>query len=81
LHENKSFRKKENIPFYFCYMSDKDFQNLMELAQELQKKEVSKEEALRSLIECGLLDKDGNLICPELDPYLRGIKPLSELRR
>jgi|HubBroStandDraft_5_1064220.scaffolds.fasta_scaffold194738_2 hypothetical protein len=62
-------------------MSDKDFQNLMELAQKRLEKRVSKEEALRSLIQCGLLDKDGNLIYPELDPYLRGIKPLSELRR
>jgi len=51
-------------------MSEKDFQNLMELAQELLHKKVSKEEALRSLIRCGLLDKDGNLIVPEVAPYL-----------
>lgn len=62
-------------------MSDKEYQDLMELAQKHREEKVSKEEALRQLIECGLLDKDGNLICPELDPYLRGIKPLSELRR
>ena len=51
-------------------MSEKDFQNLMELAQELLRKKVSKEEALRSLIRCGLLDEEGNLVVPEVAPYL-----------
>jgi len=51
-------------------MSEKDFQNLMELAQELLQKKVSKEEALRSLIRCGLLDEEGNLVVPEVAPYL-----------
>ena len=51
-------------------MSEKDFKNLMELAQELLQKKVSKEEALRSLIRCGLLDQEGNLIVPEVAPYL-----------
>jgi len=62
-------------------MSDKEFQNLMELAQKHREEKLSKEESLRLLIDCGLLDKDGNLICPGLDPYLRGTRPLSELRR
>ena len=51
-------------------MSEKDFQNLMELAQELLQKKVSKEEALRDLIRCGLLNEEGNLVVPEVAPYL-----------
>ncbi|MHA4806549.1 hypothetical protein ACX0G9_00510 [Flavitalea flava] len=41
-------------------MSEKDYQNLMDLAAELQKKTPTKEEALRSFIRAGILDKDGN---------------------
>jgi hypothetical protein len=62
-------------------MSDKEFKNLMELAKKHRGEKLSKEESLNLLIDCGLLDKDGNLICPDLDPYLRGTRPLSELRK
>jgi hypothetical protein len=60
--------------YYFCsiisFMSEKDFQNLMELAQKLLQENVSKEEAFRSLVRCGLLDEKGNLVVPEVAPYL-----------
>jgi len=42
-------------------MSEKDFQMLMELAQKHLQEKVSKEEAFRSLVQCGLLDEEGNL--------------------
>jgi hypothetical protein len=45
-------------------MSDKDFQLLMDLADELLSKEVTKEEALRSLVNAGILDEEGNLTEP-----------------
>ena len=51
-------------------MSEKDFKNLMELAQQQLQEKVSKEEALRSLIQCGLLNEEGNLVVPEVAPYL-----------
>jgi hypothetical protein len=51
-------------------MSEKDFQNLMELARELSQKKVTKEEALRKLIRCGLLNEKGELVVPEVAPYL-----------
>ena len=51
-------------------MSEKDFKNLMELAQQQLQEKVSKEEALRSLIRCGLLNEEGNLVVPEVAPYL-----------
>jgi|HubBroStandDraft_2_1064218.scaffolds.fasta_scaffold536961_1 hypothetical protein len=43
-------------------MSEKDYQKLMELADELLKKAKNhtKEEALQSLIRAGIFDKDGN---------------------
>ena len=47
-------------------MSEKYFQMLMELAQE----KVSKEEGFRLLVQCGLLDEEGNLTLPEAAPYL-----------
>ena len=56
--------------YQLLFMSDKDFQKLMELAQELSQREVSKEEAFRSLVRCGLLDEKGNLTLPEARPYL-----------
>jgi hypothetical protein len=52
------------------FTSEKDFNNLMELAQRQLQEKVSKEEALRSLVRAGLLDKAGNLIVPEAAPYL-----------
>ena len=51
-------------------MSEKDFKNLMELAQQQLQEKVSKEEALRSLIQCGLLNEKGDLVVPEVAPYL-----------
>ncbi|SFE98455.1 hypothetical protein SAMN05518672_113156 [Chitinophaga sp. CF118] len=42
-------------------MSDKDFNNLMELADELLQQKVSDEEALQSFIDAGILDESGNL--------------------
>jgi len=51
-------------------MSEKDFKNLMELAQKTLEEKVSKEEAFRSLVQCGLLDEAGNLTLPEVRPYL-----------
>ncbi|HWK04738.1 MAG TPA: hypothetical protein VNS58_13955 [Puia sp.] len=51
-------------------MDEKDFNNLMELAQKQLHEKVSKEEALRSLIRAGLLDKAGNLIVPGAHVYL-----------
>jgi len=58
-------------------MSEKDFNNLMELAQQQLQEKVSKEEALRSLIRCGLLDKDGHLVVPELHHLLTTSGPSS----
>jgi hypothetical protein len=51
-------------------MSEKEFNNLMELAQKKLQEKVSKKEALRSLVQCGLLDEAGNLVVPEVAPYL-----------
>ncbi|HEY4285907.1 MAG TPA: hypothetical protein VGN00_02300 [Puia sp.] len=51
-------------------MSEKDFQYLMELAQELSQRKSTKEEALRRLIQCGLLNEEGELVVPEVAPYL-----------
>ncbi|HUB59126.1 MAG TPA: hypothetical protein VL978_00410 [Puia sp.] len=62
-------------------MSDKDFQDLMDLATELAQTKVSKEEARSQLIRIGVLDKNGHWAVPEAAPYLLGIKPISELRR
>ncbi len=42
-------------------MSEKDFDKLMELAQKQLHEMVSDEEALRSFIEAGILDENGNL--------------------
>lgn len=45
-------------------MSEKDFNNLMELAQELLQKELTKEDALLSFVRAGILDENGNLTPP-----------------
>ena len=45
-------------------MSDKDFKKLMELSEEQLRKEVTPEEALRSLILAGILDESGNFTKP-----------------
>ena len=41
-------------------MSDKDYQRLMDLADQQLKKRVTKEEAIRSLCNAGILDINGN---------------------
>jgi hypothetical protein len=48
-------------------MSEKDFEKLMELAKKQLHEEVSKEEALRSLVRAGILDEAGNLTAPYAD--------------
>jgi len=58
-------------------MSEKDFKNLMELAEKQLREKVTKEEAIRSLIRAGILDKDGNLIFPELHTLLTTPSPSS----
>jgi hypothetical protein len=45
-------------------MSEKDFNLLMDLAERLLKQDVSKEEALQSLVRAGILDASGNLTKP-----------------
>jgi hypothetical protein len=42
-------------------MSEEDFQRLMDLAERKLNEDVSKEEALRSLVNAGILDEEGNL--------------------
>jgi hypothetical protein len=54
-------------------MSERDFNLLMELADQKLHQEVSKEEALRSLVNAGILDPSGNLTKPYAD--LAVIKP------
>ena len=48
-------------------MSEKDFNLLMELVNQKLHQEVSKEEALRSLVNAGILDSSGNLTKPYED--------------
>lgn len=48
-------------------MSEKDFNLLMDLADKKLHQEVSKEEALRSLVNAGILDAKGNLTKPYED--------------
>lgn len=45
-------------------MDEKDFQSLMDFLKEEAKKVVTKEEALQSLINAGIFDKDGNYTEP-----------------
>lgn len=45
-------------------MSEKDFNNLMELAQKQLQEKVSDEEALRSLVRAGILDENGHFTPP-----------------
>lgn len=54
-------------------MSDKDFNNLMELAEKHAKEKPTREQALRIFMLAGILDKDGNLTppyaCLEVPPH------------
>jgi len=45
-------------------MSEKDFNMLMELADELLKRVYTKEESLRELIDAGIFDENGNYTKP-----------------
>jgi hypothetical protein len=45
-------------------MSDKDYQRLLDLANQKLEKGVTKEEALRSLYNAGILDINGNFTKP-----------------
>ena len=45
-------------------MNDKDYQRLMDLADEKLKKGVTREEALRSFYNAGILDMNGNFTKP-----------------
>jgi hypothetical protein len=45
-------------------MTEKDFKLLMDLAEKKLHQEVTKEEALRSLVNAGILDEEGNLTEP-----------------
>jgi len=45
-------------------MSDKDFNKLMELAQQIAQEKVTKEEALRRLVRAGILDENANFTPP-----------------
>ena len=48
-------------------MSEKDFNKLMELADQKLNQEVTMEEALLSLVNAGILDSDGKLTKPYED--------------
>jgi hypothetical protein len=48
-------------------MSEKDFNLLMELFNQKLQEDVSGEEALRSLVNAGILDSEGNLTKPYED--------------
>jgi hypothetical protein len=58
--------EKKNYYLYkiISYMSEKDINRLLELAQTQFQEKVSKEEALRSLVRAGILDEAGNLTAP-----------------
>jgi hypothetical protein len=41
-------------------MDEKDIQNLIDLAESKIQENISREEALKSLVSAGILDTDGN---------------------
>ena len=45
-------------------MTKKDIENLRQIAIEGRKKTLTREDALRSLMNAGILDKDGNYTKP-----------------
>lgn len=45
-------------------MSEKDIRRLMDLAREELRKGITREEAIRSLMDAGILDKDGHYTKP-----------------
>jgi hypothetical protein len=61
-------------------MTEKDIEYLRDLAREELKKGVTREEALRSFMDAGILDKDGNFT----EPYQnlgRYLKRLSQTKK
>lgn len=64
---------KFTLPFLFylyeaiIFMSEKDLNKLLELAQKQIQEKVSDEEALRSFVRAGILDEAGNLTAPYAD--------------
>jgi hypothetical protein len=48
-------------------MSDKDFNNLLELAIKQSQEELSRDEALCLFVRAGILDEGGNLTPPYAD--------------
>jgi hypothetical protein len=64
-------------------MSEKDFKLLMELATQKLQQKVSKEGALRCLINAGILDINGNLTEPykDLDVIAKGFDVFEEKER
>jgi len=58
-------------------MSEQDIKNLMDLAREELKKGFTREEALRSLQDAGILDKDGNHTAPYQN-LARALTPISK---
>jgi hypothetical protein len=45
-------------------MSEKDIKRLMDIAEDQLKKALTREEALLSLIDAGILDEKGNFTAP-----------------
>jgi hypothetical protein len=61
-------------------MTEKDIKNLMDLAREQLKKGFTREEALRSLQDAGILDKDGKHT-PPYQNLGREIERLSQAKK
>jgi hypothetical protein len=53
-------------------MSEKDYNKLLELAERKLAEKVSPAEALRSLVQAGILDEAGNLTAPYADLTVPG---------
>lgn len=55
-------------------MTDKEFEKLMEQVRRIRDKKETKEETLQSLIDCGLLDKDGYFVVPGMGAFMASVK-------
>ncbi len=58
-------------------MSENDIKDLIDLAKEKLKKGYTREEAIRSLQNAGILDKDGNHTAPYQN-LARALTPISK---
>jgi len=58
-------------------MSENDIKYLMDIAREERKKGVTREEALCSFIDAGILDKDGNFT----EPYQNLARVITPIRK